>query len=172
MHRHLRPTPSPLVLTPTQPEAALDLRSPPDEAIVTAPIGPRLLSTRFSAAMLLAAELHASQRRKKEDRSIAYVSHLMSVAALVLEDGSENEAIAGLLHDAVEDQGLTEARMESEFGPRLPASSSPAPMPSPSPAVPRRLAATQAAPHRQAACAGFRRSGPAGHRRRQAAQLP
>jgi (p)ppGpp synthase/HD superfamily hydrolase len=34
------------------------------------------------------------------------VPHLISVAALVLEDGgSEDEAIAGLLHDAIEDQG-------------------------------------------------------------------
>ena len=35
-----------------------------------------------------------------------YLSHLLSVAALVLEDGgSEDEAIAALLHDANEDQG-------------------------------------------------------------------
>ncbi|HWQ83382.1 MAG TPA: HD domain-containing protein, partial [Anaerolineales bacterium] len=43
----------------------------------------------------------------------------LSVAALVLEDGgSEDEAIAALLHDAVEDQGgqATRAEIERRFG--------------------------------------------------------
>jgi len=80
----------------------------------------RYLSTRFTTALMLAAELHATQRRKKDDRDIPYVSHLLAVAALVLEDGgSEDEAIAGLLHDAIEDQGLTPERVEDEFGPEV-----------------------------------------------------
>jgi (p)ppGpp synthase/HD superfamily hydrolase len=80
----------------------------------------RYLSTRFSTALLRAAELHATQRRKKDDRDIPYVTHLLSVAALVLEDsGSEDEAIAGLFHDAIEDQGLTAARLSDEFGPEV-----------------------------------------------------
>ena len=62
------------------------------------------LSPRFQEALVLAAELHVDQRRKGTD--IPYVSHLLAVAALVLEHGgTEDEAIAGLLHDAVEDQG-------------------------------------------------------------------
>ena len=63
-----------------------------------------MLGSRFREALVYAAELHADQVRK--GTSIPYVSHLLSVAALVIEDGgSEDEAVAALLHDAVEDQG-------------------------------------------------------------------
>jgi (p)ppGpp synthase/HD superfamily hydrolase len=63
-----------------------------------------LLTGRFAEAFAYAADLHALQIRK--GTNVPYLSHLMSVAALVLEDGGdEDEAIAGLLHDAVEDQG-------------------------------------------------------------------
>jgi (p)ppGpp synthase/HD superfamily hydrolase len=77
----------------------------------------RFLSPAFSTAATLAAELHAAQKRKKSDRDVAYVSHLFAVAALILEDGGgEDEAIAGLLHDSVEDQGMTGQRLGDEFG--------------------------------------------------------
>jgi len=62
------------------------------------------LSARFEDALLFAARLHRDQVRKGSE--IPYLSHLLGVAALVLEHGgSEDEAIAALLHDAVEDQG-------------------------------------------------------------------
>jgi (p)ppGpp synthase/HD superfamily hydrolase len=62
------------------------------------------LTERFDAALLLASDLHRNQTRKST--SIPYLSHLLAVAGMVLENGgSEDEAIAGLLHDAVEDQG-------------------------------------------------------------------
>ncbi len=62
------------------------------------------LSTRFEQALLLATRLHAGQRRK--GTNVPYVAHLLAVASLALEHGaSEDEAIAALLHDAVEDQG-------------------------------------------------------------------
>jgi (p)ppGpp synthase/HD superfamily hydrolase len=65
---------------------------------------PPVLTSRFAEAFAYAASLHARQVRK--GTNVPYLSHLMSVAALVLEDGGdEDEAIAGLLHDAVEDQG-------------------------------------------------------------------
>lgn len=52
----------------------------------------------------MATRLHAGQLRK--GTHIPYLSHLLAVTALVLEDGGgEDEAIAALLHDAVEDQG-------------------------------------------------------------------
>lgn len=76
-----------------------------------------LLGPRFERALVFAFELHREQYRK--GRTIPYISHLLSVAALVLEDGgSEDEAIAGLLHDAVEDQGgqPTLERIRAEFG--------------------------------------------------------
>jgi (p)ppGpp synthase/HD superfamily hydrolase len=65
---------------------------------------PAALGTRFEDALLFAAQKHASQKRKST--SIPYIAHLMSVAALVLEAGADEEvAIAGLLHDVVEDCG-------------------------------------------------------------------
>jgi GTP pyrophosphokinase len=64
-----------------------------------APLGPR-----FTEALGYAAELHAEQLRKGS--RVPYVAHLLAVASLVLEaGGDESQAIAALLHDAVEDQG-------------------------------------------------------------------
>ncbi len=63
-----------------------------------------ILTTRFEQALVLATKIHRTQIRKGS--GVPYVSHLLSVAALVLEDGGdEDEAIAALLHDAVEDGG-------------------------------------------------------------------
>jgi GTP pyrophosphokinase len=59
----------------------------------------------FERALAFATGLHAAQSRKQTD--VPYISHLMSVAALVLEyGGNRDEAIAGLLHDSIEDQGV------------------------------------------------------------------
>ena len=53
---------------------------------------------------MYAAELHKNQTRK--GGTVPYVSHLMAVAAIVMRfGGNEDEVIAALLHDAVEDQG-------------------------------------------------------------------
>lgn len=63
-----------------------------------------ILGPRSVEAFAYASELHAGQARK--GTAIPYLSHLMSVCALVLEDGgTEDEAIAALLHDGPEDQG-------------------------------------------------------------------
>ncbi len=81
---------------------------------------PALLGPRFEDALVYAARLHARQTRKST--AIPYVSHLMSVSALVLEDGGdEDEAIAALLHDAVEDQGGAPilAEIRGRFGERV-----------------------------------------------------
>ena len=62
------------------------------------------LSPDFTQALVFANELHHAHWRKKTN--IPYVSHLLTVAGLVLEyGGNEDEAIAALLHDAVEDRG-------------------------------------------------------------------
>jgi GTP pyrophosphokinase len=77
-----------------------------------------LLSDRFERALVYAAQLHAKQRRKGS--RVPYVSHLLATAALVLEHGGgEDEAIAALLHDAVEDQGgqKTLVAIRRRFGP-------------------------------------------------------
>ncbi len=58
----------------------------------------------FESALKFASRLHAEQTRKGSDAP--YISHLLAVAAIALEHGAtEKEAIAALLHDAVEDQG-------------------------------------------------------------------
>ena len=60
------------------------------------------LTERFDNALQFAHGVHRSQPRK--DTTIPYVSHLLSVAGLVLESGGDEDlAIAALLHDAVED---------------------------------------------------------------------
>ena len=76
-----------------------------------------MLSERFTNAMKLAAELHSKQLRK--GTNIPYVSHLLGVTSLVLEHGAnEDEAIAALLHDAVEDCGgvKTLSLIRNNFG--------------------------------------------------------
>src|SRR5579863_9659412 len=68
-----------------------------------------LLTPRFEEALVCATQLHAEQTRK--GTTIPYISHLLAVTSLVLEQGgNEDEAIAALLHDAVEDQGGADAR--------------------------------------------------------------
>ena len=70
---------------------------------------PTHLTSRFENALVFAAQLHREQRRKGSN--VPYVSHLLAVAALVIEHGGdEDEAIAALLHDAIEDQGGPTAR--------------------------------------------------------------
>jgi (p)ppGpp synthase/HD superfamily hydrolase len=63
-----------------------------------------LLTERFDEAFHYAHRLHRTQTRK--GTTIPYISHLMTVAALVVEHGgNEDQAIGALLHDAAEDQG-------------------------------------------------------------------
>jgi len=76
-----------------------------------------LLTTRFDRALVFAVEHHRRQLRKGTD--IPYVSHLLAVAAIVVElDGDEDQAIGALLHDVVEDGGGPPARahIAAEFG--------------------------------------------------------
>lgn len=59
----------------------------------------------FMRAFAFAAHLHAGQTRKGSD--IPYIAHLIAVAGLVLDyGGGRDEAIAALLHDSIEDQGV------------------------------------------------------------------
>jgi (p)ppGpp synthase/HD superfamily hydrolase len=63
-----------------------------------------MLTNRYKTAMQFAATVHDGHVRKGTE--VAYLSHLMSVSALVMESGgSEDEAIAALLHDSIEDRG-------------------------------------------------------------------
>lgn len=76
-----------------------------------------MLTDRFAQAVQYAIELHRTQVRKAT--SIPYVTHLFAVCSLVLEDcGTEDEAIAALLHDGPEDQGgaAVLAEIRARFG--------------------------------------------------------
>jgi (p)ppGpp synthase/HD superfamily hydrolase len=70
-----------------------------------------MYTEKFNEAFVYASHLHAKQYRKGS--KIPYITHLMSVAALVGEcGGSETAVISALLHDAVEDQGGAETLLE------------------------------------------------------------
>lgn len=80
-------------------------------------MGRKKMGKRFRQAFELALELHGGQKRKMG--KTPYISHLMCVASLVMQDGGdEDEAIVALLHDAPEDRGghKTLARIEEMFG--------------------------------------------------------
>jgi GTP pyrophosphokinase len=74
---------------------------------------------RLAEAAAFAMRIHATQTRKGSEAP--YISHLLGVAGLVLEHGgNEEQAIAGLLHDAIEDQGAhQEAVIAQKFGARV-----------------------------------------------------
>lgn len=78
------------------------------------------MTDRFDRALVFASELHRQQRRRGSE--VPYVAHLLAVAAIVMEHGGdEDEAVAALLHDAIEDQGGRETRDEirRRFGERV-----------------------------------------------------
>lgn len=82
--------------------------------------GGPLLTERFDDALAYASAAHRHQVRKST--AIPYVSHLLAVAARVIEEGGdEDEAIAALLHDVVEDQGgkARLADVAARFGERV-----------------------------------------------------
>ena len=77
-----------------------------------------LITPRYGEALIWAEQLHRDQRRK--GKAIPYISHLISVSALVWEDGgTEDQAIAALLHDASEDAGISSAQITARFGERV-----------------------------------------------------
>lgn len=78
-------------------------------------------TARFDEALVYASRLHSAQTRK--GTGVPYVAHLLGVASIALEHGAdEDEAIAALLHDAIEDQsngGRTRAEILERFGARV-----------------------------------------------------
>ena len=71
---------------------------------------------KLSPALALAIEAHQNQIRKSTQ--IPYISHPLAVASIALEFGaSEDQAIAALLHDAIEDGGIKYANIiKAQFG--------------------------------------------------------
>jgi (p)ppGpp synthase/HD superfamily hydrolase len=72
--------------------------------------------SKLSNALALAVQAHEGQVRKST--SIPYISHPMAVSAIALEFGaSEDQAIAALLHDTIEDGGTQYANIiKAQFG--------------------------------------------------------
>lgn len=78
------------------------------------------MTDRLTDAVSFAAHLHRHQLRK--GTGTPYLGHLLAVCAQVMEaGGTEDECIAALLHDAVEDQGGAETaeRILTRFGPAV-----------------------------------------------------
>ena len=72
-------------------------------------------SERYDQALIWAAQLHRHQFRK--GKSVPYISHLIAVSGLVWEDGgTEDQAIAALLHDAIEDADQSYTSIAERFG--------------------------------------------------------
>jgi GTP pyrophosphokinase len=75
------------------------------------------LTNRFDDALTFARYVHIAQSNK--GTAIPYLAHVMGVASIVLDmEGSEDEAIAGLLHDTIEDGGglSIEIAIRAQFG--------------------------------------------------------
>ena len=63
-----------------------------------------MLTDKFSKAVSVANRAHSDQTRK--GTAIPYIAHPLAVASLAIEFGAnEDQAIAALLHDAIEDGG-------------------------------------------------------------------
>jgi (p)ppGpp synthase/HD superfamily hydrolase len=76
------------------------------------------LSPRFEEALQFALKAHKGHRRKGTE--IPYTSHLLAVAGIVLDyGGDEDEAIAALLHDSVEDRGVDPEEIRKQFGDKV-----------------------------------------------------
>lgn len=79
-----------------------------DEHGVPLPARPWQYSDRLLRAMAVAAQIHGTQVRKHT--TIPYLSHLLGACSIALDYGAtEDEAIAALLHDAIEDGRPTAA---------------------------------------------------------------
>lgn len=78
-----------------------------------------MLTERIAQALALAVEAHDGQKRK--GTTIPYIAHPMGVASIALEHGAdEDQAMAALLHDAVEDGGAQYSqRIRNQFGDRV-----------------------------------------------------
>ncbi len=75
-------------------------------------------SQRYEAALNLSAGAHLHQKRK--GGAAPYIVHPVHVSVILIRHGFEEDvAIAGLLHDVVEDQDVTLAQIEAGFGPAV-----------------------------------------------------
>ena len=74
-----------------------------------------VLGERFKDAFCFVAEVHSHQVRKGSE--VPYIGHLLGVASIVIDaGGNENQAMAALLHDTVEDHPVTLDEVRDRFG--------------------------------------------------------
>lgn len=74
-----------------------------------------LITPRYGEALAWADELHRDQQRK--GKPVPYISHLIALSGLVWENGgTEDQAIAALLHDAIEDAGQSHGSIAGRLG--------------------------------------------------------
>ena len=84
------------------------------------PPEPWLYGPRLIAATRVALEMHAAQVRKGSD--VPYASHLFGTCSIALDHGAnEDQAIAALLHDAIEDVHYAPGARDAvaAFGPEV-----------------------------------------------------
>ena len=96
------------------------MAEPVDERGWPLPPKPWRYGEKMFRALAAAAQIHAAQRRN--DTDIPYLSHLLGTCSIALEYGAnEDQAIAALLHDAIEDGLPTDAarRTVASFGPEV-----------------------------------------------------
>jgi len=79
---------------------------------------PNTYGPRFDSALSFAASCHFGQHRK--GGGAPYVTHPMAVASIVADfGGDEDQAIAALLHDVIEDCGVSEEQIAQRYGERV-----------------------------------------------------
>jgi len=74
---------------------------------------------QIKKAIQFAARKHEGQLRR-ETEPMPYITHPLSVALLVAEDGADDDVVtAALLHDTIEDTGTTREEIAQQFGERV-----------------------------------------------------
>ena len=110
----------PLIVDLRLPLAPASVQPATRAGVPEAPRAAWWYSERFLRALDVAARMHAGQLRKGTD--VPYISHLLGTCAIALEHGAtEDQAIAALLHDAIEDIEPTEQARAAvaTFGPEV-----------------------------------------------------
>src|SRR3989344_903181 len=79
----------------------------------------QIFNEQIDKAISFAVKAHKDQFRKT-DPSLPYIYHPISVGFILLRAGFSDEVvIAGILHDVIEDCGVTAEKLESEFGEKV-----------------------------------------------------
>lgn len=78
------------------------------------------MSLLLKRALDHAAVLHRDQKRKYPGIDVPYVSHVAGVAIILSRHGFDEEVVAaGVLHDTMEDCGVTHPELVRRFGERV-----------------------------------------------------